>query len=225
LIKKLVALFDLLALFGLLALFVVPAVAQDTQDTAPPQQEQSPTAPTEPVKPKRVYITPKYEISVGYAYRSFYYAGGFNVGMNGLYGSFDYNFRRWIAAEGQILGVAGTGHVPTFPPQSLHVVTALFGPKFTPFGHRKFVPYGHFLYGAGVELNSVPPYGGYAGNSGAIAVRAWEAGGGLDYDRWKHLGIRLIEVDYESAKFLGNGIQGQGSHRVSVGVTYRFGQR
>lgn len=215
----------LVAVFGLLALFVVPVVAQDTESTAPPQQEQPPTAPTEPVKPKRVYVTPKYEISAGYAYRSFYNVDGANVGMNGFYGSLDYNFFRWIGIQGEALGVSGTGHITGFPPQSIHVITGLFGPKITPFGHRRFTPFGHFLYGAGVDLNSVPAFGDYAGKSGATAVRAWEAGGGLDYDRWQHWGIRLIEIDYESGKFLGPSFPNQGAHRISVGITYRFGQK
>jgi hypothetical protein len=213
----------LVGLFGLLALFVSPVLAQD--NPAPPQDQAptAPTAPTEPVKVKRTYPTPKAEFSVGFTYRTYYGVNAQTVGMKGGYATYDYNFFRWLAAEGEFVGVSGT--IPTVPPESVRIFTALAGPKITPLGHRRFTPYGHFLFGVGIDGTAVPAFSGYGGNSSGKMVSAWEAGGGLDYYRWKHWGIRLIQLDYGSAKFLGNGIPDQSSKRISSGVVYRFGDK
>ena len=211
----------LLGLFGFLALFVMPVAAQDTP--APPQ-DQAPTAPTEPVRVKHTYPTPKAEVSVGFTYRTFY-APGVTIGMKGGYASYDYNFFRWLGVEGEVLGVNGTLKTPNVPPDSINIFTAMAGPRIYPFGHHKLTPFGHFLYGAGIDATAIPPFSGYGGNTSEIVVHAWQAGGGLDYNRWTHWGIRLFEFDYGSAKFLGKGISGQGSKRISFGVVYRFGEK
>jgi hypothetical protein len=215
----------LVGLFGLLALFTVPALAQDST-TAPP--DQAPTAPTEPatpVKVKHTNPTPKYEISGGFTYRTYYGSNSSSIGMYGGFGSFDYNIFRWLGAEGEGLGVTGTLKVIGIPPVDLKVYTILGGPKFYPFGHRKITPFGHFLYGVGINTSAIPPFAGYGGNSNTVAVSAWEVGGGLDFYPGKHWGFRLIQYDYGSAKFLGNGVPNQGSQRLSFGVVYRFGQK
>ena len=90
----------LVSLFGLLALFVAPVLAQEN---APAPQDQAPTAPTEPVKVKRTYPTPKMEIAGGFAYRTYYGVNAKPVGMKGGFASFDYNFFRWLAAEGELV--------------------------------------------------------------------------------------------------------------------------
>jgi hypothetical protein len=212
----------LVGLFGLLALLTVPALAQDSTN-APP--DQAPTAPTEPVKVKRTFPTPKYEISGGFTYRTYYGSNASKIGMYGGFGSFDYNIFRWLGVEGEGLGVTGTLKVIGIPPVDLKVFTILGGPKFYPFGHHKLAPFAHFLYGAGINTTSIPPFAGYGGNSNAVAVTAWEVGGGLDFNPGKHWGFRLVQYDYGSAKFLGNGVPNQGSQRLSFGVVYRFGQK
>jgi hypothetical protein len=213
----------LVGLFGLLALFVMPVLAQD--NPAPPQDQAptAPTAPTEPVKVKRTYPTPKADLSVGFTYRKYYGVDAKTIGMKGGYASFDYNFFRWLAVEGEFVGVSGT--VKIVPPQDVTIFTAMAGPKITPFGHRRFTPYGHVLYGEGIDATAVPAFAGYPGNSSGKVVHSWEAGGGLDYNRWPHWGIRLIEADYGDAKFLGNTIPKQGSGRISFGIVYRFGDK
>jgi len=214
----------LVVLSGLLALFIMPVAAQDSTTTP---QDQAPTAPTEPVKVKHIYPTPKSEISAGFTYRTYYGLDASTIGMKGGYASYDYNFFRWLGAEGEVLGVSGSQKDPLVhvPAQDLHVFTALAGPKFYPLGHHKLTPFGHFLYGAGISTTAVPPFSGHGGNTIVATVRAWQVGGGLDYNRWTHWGIRLIQFDYGSAKFLGDGVQGQSSKRVSFGVVYRFGEK
>jgi opacity protein-like surface antigen len=209
-------------LFVLLALFVRPAVAQDTQ--APPA-DQAPTAPTEPVKVKHTYPTPKGEISGGFTYRTYYGPSATSIGMIGAYGSYVYNFYKWLGLEGEVLGVHGTLKVSGLPPEDLKVFTALAGPKIYPFGHHKLDPFGHFNYGAGILASSVPEFAGYPGNSGATFVRAWQVGGGLDLNLWSHWAVRVVQLDYGSAKFLGSGVPNQSSKRVSFGFVYRFGEK
>jgi len=215
----------LVGLFGLLALFVVPVVAQDSSTSPQDQAPTAPAAPTEPVKVKRTYPTPKYEISGGFTYRTYYGPSASTIGMKGGSASFDYNFFRWLGLEGEVVGVTGALKIPNLPADDIKIFTALAGPKIYPLGHRKITPFGHFLYGAGINTTAVPAFSGYGGNTSAVAVQAWEAGGGLDYNRWTHWGIRLIQFDYGVAKFLGNSIPNQSSRRVSVGIVYRFGEK
>jgi hypothetical protein len=215
----------LVALFGLLALFVVPVVAQESSTAPQDQAPTAPAAPTEPVKVKHTYPTPKYEISGGFTYRTYYGPNASTIGMKGGYASFDYNFFRWLGLEGEVVGVSGALKIPQLPADDIKIFTALAGPKIYPFGHRKITPFGHFLYGAGINTTAVPAFSGYGGNTSAVAVRAWEVGGGLDYNRWTHWGIRVIQFDYGVAKFLGNSIPNQSSRRVSFGIVYRFGEK
>jgi hypothetical protein len=215
----------LVGLCGLLALFIMPVAAQETPAPPEDQTPTAPTAPTEPVKVKHTYPTPKAEISLGFTYRGFYGPSGTNISMNGAFASYDYNFFRWLGVEGEVLGVTGTLKIPNLPAEDIDIFTAMVGPKLYPLGHHKLTPFGHFLYGAGINTTSVPAFSGYGGNTSAVYVRAWQAGGGLDYNRWTHWGIRLIQFDYGSAKFLGSGVQGQGSKRFSFGFVYRFGEK
>jgi hypothetical protein len=212
----------LVGLFGLLALFIIPVAAQDT--SAPPQ-DQAPTAPTEPVRVKHRYPTPKAEISAGFTYRRYYAPNATTIGMKGGFASYDYNFFRWLGAEGEVLGVTGPLKISNQPTEDLHVFTVLAGPKIYPLGHHKLTPFGHFLYGAGINTTSVPPFSGYGGNASEVTVRAWQVGGGVDYYRWAHWGIRVIQVDYGVAKFLGGNVPNQGSGRFSFGFVYRFGEK
>jgi hypothetical protein len=215
-------------LFVLLALFGHPAIAQDTQ--APPQ-DQAPTAPTapseptEPAKVKHAYPTPKGEISGGFTLRGYYGPSATTIDMIGAYGSYVYNFYKWLGLEGEVLGAHGTLKVSGLPPEDLKVFTALAGPKIYPLGHHKLNPFGHVLFGAGILATSVPEFAGYPGNSGATFVHAWEAGGGLDLNLTPHWGVRVVQFDYGVAKFLGSNVPNQSSKRVSFGFVYRFGPK
>ena len=158
-------------LFVLLAIFASPVVAQDTQA---PQEGQAPTASSEPAKVKHTYPTPKQEISGGFTYRTYYGPNASSIGMIGGYGSYEYNFYKWLGLEAEFLGVSGNLKLPVRPPETLHVFTALVGPKIYPFGHHKLDPFGHFDYGAGILATSIPEFAGYPGNSGTKVVHAWQ---------------------------------------------------
>jgi opacity protein-like surface antigen len=213
-------------LFVLLAVLAGPALAQDSQ--APTPEGQAPSTQgeeTQPKKVKRTYPTPKAEISAGFTDRGYYGSSASSISMIGAYGSYTYNFYKWLALEGEGLGVAGTLKLPNFPPESLHVFTALAGPKIYPLGHHRLDPFGHFNYGLGVLDSSVPEFAGYGGNQNAVFVKAWQVGGGLDLSLKQHWAVRLIQFDYTSAKFLGPNVPNQNGKRVSVGIVYRFGPK
>ena len=216
---------------SLLALFVVPAMAPlVAQDQPPTDQNQTPPAQTEPVKLKKTRITPRFEISAGYAYRKYYAPDGpavgvpGNVGMNGWYVSFNDNLKRWIGIAGEVVD---TGTNQGFLLGDTHIYTFVAGPQIYPLGHRKLSPFGHFLYGGGYYHDNIPPFQEFAGNTITSLVRVWEGGGGLDMNLSQHWGVRLIEIDVGSANFFPSTSTFTNSTmpRVSVGVVYRFGQR
>jgi opacity protein-like surface antigen len=214
----------LVGLCGLLALLIVPAMAQD-QPAA--NQDKTASAPTPPVKVKRTYTTPKFELSAGYTYRSYYSSIG-TLGMNGGYGSLEYNLKRWLGVEAEALGVGkNQGFLDGVPFGDTHIFTLLVGPRIYPLGHRRLTPFGHFLYGAGYYRNAVPTFAGIPSSVATSAVLAWEAGGGLDYNLSQRWGIRMIQADFGSANFSTSNSpsKNQGSHRFSVGFVYRFGKR
>ncbi|HXQ27325.1 MAG TPA: outer membrane beta-barrel protein [Candidatus Acidoferrales bacterium] len=208
----------LAGLFGLLVLFVVPAMAQDT---TPPQSAPAP-APEEPVKAKRTYVTPKYELSGGYTFRQYYVATNTNIGMNGWYASGDYNWKRWLGFEGEVVGVSKNQGLVN---GTTSIYTFMGGVRLNPLGHRKVTPYGHVLYGEGYYRDVVPPCCGHGGATPTDLASTWEVGGGLDYNLGRHLGIRLVEADFGGTKFSNNGYSSQSSRRVSFGIVFRFGEK
>jgi hypothetical protein len=219
----------LAGLFALLVLVVVPAVAQD----APPQDAPSQSAPPAAApdtsqnqnaekKPKPLRYTPKYEISAGFAHRSYYISGGPKIGMNGWYGSFDYNWKRWLGFMGEAQGVYKALDIN----QNASLYTILGGPQVYPFKHRKLTPFGHFLYGEGYFRTATGAYGGFPSGVSSDFSHAWEVGGGLDVNVWRHWSVRAIQFDYGSTHFFSSsGTTGQGSYRVSFGVVYYFGEK
>jgi opacity protein-like surface antigen len=217
----------LAGLCGLLAMLVLPAMAQDQPPGA--DQNPAPSAPAKPAKVKRTYITPKYELSGGYANRSYYAPTG-TLNMSGFYVSLNYNIKRWIGLEGEVVGVGkdqGFSQQQLLPLGNTHIYSFLFGPVIYPLGHRKFAPFGHFMYGGAYYRNEVPLFAGIPSSVLTSTVTSWEVGGGLDLNLWRHWGIRIIEVDYASANFFPNttNYSNQGSHRFSAGIIYRFGKK
>jgi opacity protein-like surface antigen len=226
--RKLVGRCGLLALFFVLfiPLTIVPAMAQDQPGAG---QNTPAPAPTKPVKVKRTYITPRFELSAGYSYRSYYAPIG-TLGMNGWYGSVNYNFKRWLGAEAEVVGVGknqGFSSALDLPLGDTHIYTFLVGPTIFPLGHRKLTPFGHVLYGGAHYRNAVPVFAGVPSSVVTSTVKSWEAGGGLDFNFSSHWGVRLIEADFGSANFFPSTstFTNRGTHRVSFGIVYRFGER
>jgi len=211
---------------GLLTLLVLPALAplmaQDQQQ--PSDQNQNPEE-TKPAKEKRVYTASKYELSGGYAYRTYYSPSLTTLHMNGWYASFDYNRFKWLGFVGEAVG---TGYTQGLLNGQTKIYTFQAGPQLYPLGRHKLTPFGHFLYGIGYYRLSVSSYGGYAANTIDYVVSSWEAGGGVDLALKKeHWAVRLIQFDFVSANFYPNSMAytNRGLLRFSTGVVYHFGKR
>lgn len=103
--------------------------------------------------------------------------------------------------------------------------TYLFGPTFT-LNRGKFEPFVH-VFGGGARINSTLkiPVGdtvffnrSFHQNSVAAA-----AGGGLDWNVSRHIGIRLVQAEYLYTSFSDNRDNRQNNLRVSGGIVWRFG--
>jgi len=223
---------------GLAGLFVLSAISSSrAQDQPPPEQGQAPSdqgqtpeGQTEPVKVKRTSTVPKFQISAGYANRSYYATDGLglrvpgSIGTNGWYASFEDNLKKWIGVVGEVVD---TGKNQGTILGTTHIYTFLVGPQVYPLGHRKVSPFGQFLYGVGFYDDKVPPCCGSNGNDITSTVRAWAGGGGLDLNLKEHWAVRLLEIDFTSANFFPSTqtYTNRTLRRVSVGVVYRFGKR
>jgi hypothetical protein len=227
---------------GLFALFVpsplAPLFAQDQQSSSsdqnqtPPAQTQTPPGETKPVKAKRVYPLTKYELSGGYAFRTYYpNIEPKTLHLNGWYASLDWNLFTRLGIVGEAVGTginqSGINNINGGLYGNTAVYTFLVGPQVYPLRHRKLTPFGHFLYGAGYYRNVVAPYGGFQGQVNTSWVHAWEAGGGLDLSFKEHWAVRLFQMDTTSANFFANttAFTNRGLTRISVGIIYHFGQR
>jgi hypothetical protein len=203
-------------LCGFVLLFMVSTSGQTPQAPA----AQSPPTETVPAKPLPPPYVSRYEVSGGYSIRTYNPTGQVRVGLNGGYGSLDYNILSRISAAVEV--TAG------FRDQGLNgnlsIYSFLAGPQFYPFKHRrKFTPFAHVLFGEGFYRDSFPAYGGFPHAVSTDSAMAWEAGGGFDMvykTRWE---IRLIQIDYAPTKFFGNGTKT--SFRASIGIVYRFGEK
>jgi hypothetical protein len=208
----------MIALGGLLLLWIAPAIAQDAPAAAQEQSVPSPV-PQAPIK-KVPLVTPKYQISGGFTTRSNYQVDGTKPYFNGFYASFDRNIFHWLGAEAEFTRTAKNRGIVR---GDSRVYTFMVGPTLYPFGHRKVTLFGHALFGLGRETTTYQPFAGAGLQTTTKDVHAWEAGGGLDWNKWHHWSIRLIEADFGGANFAGVKAGG-GSVRLSAGVVYRFGR-
>lgn len=207
----------LVALAGLALLLVPLAAAQD--ESAPQEQSAPPPVPAAPPVKKAPPPTPAWEISGGFTSRGNYQPDGSKPYFNGFYASVDRNIFHWLGAEAEVTRTSKNQGVIT---GDARVYTLLAGPSLYPFGHHKVTVFGHALFGIGRETITTGPFAGFSKNTTTREVTAWEMGGGLDWNKWHHWSIRLIEGDFGGANF--SGVKtGGGSVRISVGAVYRFG--
>ena len=221
----------LAAICGLIGLFVfsawAPLMAQDQPPQQTPDQSQAPGGETEPATPKRMYITPKYEFSGGYAYRGYYAATG-TFYMNGWYASADYNLFRWLGIAGEVADTSkNQGIIFGVPYGDTRIATFVAGPRIYPLAHHKLTPFGQLLFGAGYYRNTKPMFGTSPGKTISSTVHAWQIGGGVDYYFSRHVGARLVQLDIGSTNYFPNSsaFVNRTMRRVSFGVVLRFGQK
>lgn len=168
--------------------------------------------------PAMAQIAPHIDVSAGYSLRVFQDPSGVREGMNGWYGSVDYNVFRWLAAEAEVSGNYRNNGLEG----NTSVYTGLLGPQFYPFGHRKITVHGHVLVGEGAYWVHFPAYGGFPSQVNWYWDKAWEAGGGIDYTRSSRWKIRVIQADFAQTRFFGHS---ENNYRASIGFVYTFGKK
>ncbi|MCU1317226.1 MAG: hypothetical protein JWN63_2548 [Candidatus Acidoferrum typicum] len=162
---------------------------------------------------------PKIDASVSYSYLRANPAtsgiGGFN--LNGGSASASYNFRDWLS------GVADFGgyHVGSVNNVNVdnHVITYLFGPRFTYRGSRRITPFGQVLFGAARSGSGV------FATSNSHTAFATALGAGVDWNVRDRFSIRPVQFDYLLTHFpeVTNGNnQTQNNFRVSTGIVFHF---
>jgi hypothetical protein len=210
-------------LLSLVVLLAIPSLAQDQTDSS--QQNPAATDQEPAPKPKKPPLpTPKAEISAGYTLHKFDVQSGSNLNLNGWYFSGEYNvLRRWLAVEGDLSGAYENQGISG----DTSLYTAMVGPKIYPFKRHMINPYLHVMFGEGYVRISFPPYAGFPAFVRSDTAHTWQGGGGLEMYRWEHLGIRLVQFDYGSTNFFktGSSSYGQTNYRVSIGLTYRWGEK
>jgi hypothetical protein len=172
---------------------------------------------------------PAWDIGGAFTLRSYYPPTSARINMLGWDGSLDYSlFHRWLSIAVEAAGTykhqgatANVGAVDT------SVYTFLAGPRVYPFGHaHKITPYADFLFGGGYSRVFNAAFSIFPSVTHTDFSRALGGGGGLDLRVSSHWDVRLIQFDYESTRFfVSSGVTGQSNYRVSVGLTYRFGEK
>lgn len=193
----------------------------------PPAPAPPPAAPAEPLvfhpKPKNtgpvfeppfpgVRTEPLIEIYGGYAYARLVNGGTSTNVIDGVLGSFGWNFKPWLQLVGDTsystVTVSGTK-------------TVLYGNHFGPriFLRRAqsgwgMSPFVEALFG-GSRADTTT--GGVKTSNQAFSIKA---GGGLDMHPSRHIEIRVINVDYYRTSFPGT--TSQNNYWASAGVVFRF---
>ena len=162
---------------------------------------------------------PKIDASVSYSYLRANPAtsgvGGFN--LNGGSASAAYNFRDWLS------GVADFGGYQVGKINGVnvdnHVLTYLFGPRFTFRGTRRITPFGQVLFGAARTGSGV------FATSNSHTAFASAFGAGVDWNVRDRFSIRPLQFDYLLTHFpeVNNGHNlTQNNLRVSTGIVFHF---
>jgi outer membrane immunogenic protein len=162
---------------------------------------------------------PKIDASVGYSYfRANPATPGFQpFNLNGGSASVAYNVRDWVS------GVADFGgyHVGNSNGLNVdnHLLTYMFGPRFTYRGYRRFSPFGQVLFG-GARAGS-----GVFATANSHTAFASALGAGVDWNVRDRFSIRPIQFDYvltHLPEVTGGNNQTQNNLRVSAGIVFHF---
>ncbi|HUO34593.1 MAG TPA: outer membrane beta-barrel protein [Candidatus Acidoferrum sp.] len=163
---------------------------------------------------------PSIEVGGGYTFRSYNNPNGPRLSMNGWDGMADYMlFWKWLSVAGQVDGTYKDDGVNG----NTSIYSAMAGPQFYPFGHRRITLFGQALFGEGYTRYILPSQGGYPKTTFTSNAFAWQVGGGVDYAWKQHWSIRVIQFDYEDTRFF-HASPSQGNYKISVGIMYRFGK-
>jgi opacity protein-like surface antigen len=168
----------------------------------------------------RAQETPKVDIFVGY---SFLQAnpgvrGVDSFHLHGGSGSVAYNAKSWLSAVADFGGY-NQGNVP-FTRNSGTIGTYLFGPRVSYRHFGKLTPFGQVLFGVAHDNRFA------FGTLNTQNAFAMTAGGGVDYNLFRHLAVRAFQTEYLLTRFA-VGTQTTARHtennlRVSTGFVIRF---
>ncbi|HUC53592.1 MAG TPA: outer membrane beta-barrel protein [Candidatus Cybelea sp.] len=162
---------------------------------------------------------PKIDASASYSYfRANPATPGFgNYSLNGGSASASYNVRDWLS------GVADFGGYSVGRADGVnvnnHMLTYLFGPRFTYRQYRRFSPYGHVLVGAARAGSNV-----FATTNSHTAL-ATAFGVGVDWNVRDRFSIRPLQFDYlltHLPEVTNGNTQTQNNIRVSTGIVFHF---
>jgi peptidoglycan-associated lipoprotein len=101
----------------------------------------------------------------------------------------------------------------------LTLTSYLFGARYTFLTSSRVHPFGQALVG-GAHASGRFAHAIAGGSTNELSVLA---GGGLDVDLTRHLGVRAGEVDYYFTDFTNGTTDHQNNLRVSAGIYVRFG--
>jgi hypothetical protein len=162
---------------------------------------------------------PKIDAFVGYSYLRANPAtsgiGGFN--LNGGSASVSYNLRDWLSGVADVGGYQ-VGKINGVNVDN-HVITYMFGPRFTYRKSRRISPFAQVLFGAARTGSGV-----FATSKSNTAF-ASAFGAGVDWKVRDRFSIRPLQFDYLLTHFpeVANGNnQTQNNLRVSTGIVFHF---
>lgn len=205
--------FKPLLIAGMLSLAAVPAMAQSTEY---PHFEVGGgyTFIRANVKTTDNSVTPPQSAST-------------NFDMHGGRGEAVFHFGRTLGIVAEFGGNRITG-LPTGV--SGHLLTYMFGPRFTYRASEKVEPFVHSLFGgahvSGSVSGTVSPGFEFSGSENSFAMAL---GGGFDYRVSPKVAIRFIQADYLMTRFktninsAGNSVAAtQNNFRIGAGIQFRF---
>lgn len=106
--------------------------------------------------------------------------------------------------------------------ESLSFVTYLFGPRYSVRSRTRLAPFGQFLVGGVHGFDALFPTRN--GPSTAPDALAFAAGGGLNINLSRHLGIRAFQADYMQTQLPNGGNDRQNHLRLAAGIVLRLGR-
>ena len=162
---------------------------------------------------------PKIDASVSYSYfRANPATSGFNgFNLNGGSASAAYNFKDWVSGVADFGGY-NVGRADGVSVDN-HVLTYLFGPRFTYRNSRRITPFAHVL------LGTARTGSGIFATSRSHTELATAFGAGVDWNVRDRFSIRPLQFDYLLTHFpeVTNGnTQTQNNLRVSTGIVFHF---
>jgi opacity protein-like surface antigen len=183
-------------------------------------------------RPAAAQITPRYELGGAFAYLDYSPPTYSRFSLIGGNVTFERNFKSYAsllvdgAAVFKDQGIVTQGSPPVATIfGKTQIYTILGGPRIYPLKHRhRLTPFGQILFGAGYDRRIFPANGGFPSLTNTSWSFSWMGGGGVDYRLSQHWAVHAFEFDYLHTSFFG-GNPSQGSYRISVGMTYRWGRR